>query len=65
MQAMDSAQSQLIQITERVRAAAADAVPLRIRGGGTKDFHGLALQGELLTRGRWPAWSATSPANWS
>jgi glycolate oxidase FAD binding subunit len=48
MQAMDSAQSQLIQITERVRAAAADAVPLRIRGGGTKDFHGLALQGELL-----------------
>lgn len=48
MQAMDSAQSQLIQIAERVRAAAADATPLRIRGGGTKDFHGLALQGELL-----------------
>ncbi|CAB5684421.1 Uncharacterized FAD-linked oxidoreductase Rv2280 [Delftia tsuruhatensis] len=45
---MDSAQSQLIQIAERVRAAAADATPLRIRGGGTKDFHGLALQGELL-----------------
>ena len=48
MQAMDSAQSQLIQIAERVRAAAADATPLRLRGGGTKDFHGLALQGELL-----------------
>ena len=48
MQAMDSAQSQLIQIAERVRTAAADATPLRIRGGGTKDFHGLALQGELL-----------------
>ncbi len=48
MRAMDSAQSQLIQIAERVRAAAADATPLRIRGGGTKDFHGLALQGELL-----------------
>ena len=48
MQAMDSAQSHLLQIAQRVRAAAADATPLRIRGGGTKDFHGLALQGELL-----------------
>ncbi|MBN9322490.1 MAG: glycolate oxidase subunit GlcE, partial [Delftia acidovorans] len=37
-----------LQIAQRVRAAAADATPLRIRGGGTKDFHGLALQGELL-----------------
>lgn len=33
---------------ERVRAALADASPLRIRGGGSKDFHGLQLQGELL-----------------
>ena len=33
---------------ERVRAALADACPLRIRGGGSKDFHGLQLQGELL-----------------
>lgn len=48
MQAMDSAQSHLLQIAQRVRAAAADATPLRIRGGGTKDFHGLALQGDLL-----------------
>jgi DNA-binding transcriptional LysR family regulator len=31
MQAMDSAQSQLIQITERVRAAAADAVSLKLK----------------------------------
>ena len=46
---MDSA---LAQITERVRAAAADQTPLRLRGGGTKDFHGLALHGEVLdTRG--------------
>jgi len=42
---MDSA---LQQITERVRAAAASATPLRIRGGGSKDFYGQSLQGELL-----------------
>lgn len=34
---------------ERVRAAAARQVPLRIRGGGSKDFHGgVPLQGEAL-----------------
>ena len=42
---MDTA---IAQITDRVRAAAAHQTPLRIRGGGTKDFHGLALQGEVL-----------------
>ena len=45
MQGMDLA---LAQITDRVRAAAADQTPLRLRGGGTKDFWGLALQGEVL-----------------
>ncbi|MES2613765.1 MAG: glycolate oxidase subunit GlcE [Pseudomonadota bacterium] len=45
MHSMDFA---LAQITERVRAAAADQTPLRIRGGGSKDFHGLALHGEVL-----------------
>lgn len=44
--------STLASIADRVRAAAADQTPLRIRGGGTKDFHGLALHGEVLdTRG--------------
>lgn len=38
----------LSQIVERIRAAASDAAPLRIRGGGTKDFHGELLQGEIL-----------------
>ena len=38
----------LAQITERVRAAVADQTHLRIRGGGTKDFHGRALHGEVL-----------------
>ena len=43
---MDTALSQL---TDRVRAAAADQKALRIRGGGSKDFHGgLSLQGEVL-----------------
>ncbi|MGV3680177.1 MAG: glycolate oxidase subunit GlcE [Acidovorax sp.] len=45
MHGMDFA---LAQITERVRAAAADQTPLRIRGSGSKDFHGLALHGEVL-----------------
>lgn len=45
MQAMEFA---LRQIVDRVRAAAAAQTPLRIRGGGTKDFHGLALHGEVL-----------------
>ena len=45
MQGMDQA---LAQITERVRAAIADQTPLRIRGGGTKDFHGRALRGDVL-----------------
>ena len=40
--------STLALIAERVRAAAADQTPLRLRGGGTKDFYGLALQGEVL-----------------
>lgn len=42
---MDAA---LQQILERVRAAYADRTPLRIRGGGSKDFHGLQLQGQVL-----------------
>ncbi|KQR37962.1 glycolate oxidase subunit GlcE [Acidovorax sp. Leaf160] len=43
---MDSA---LSQIVERVRASASNQRPLRLRGGGTKDFHGGAvLQGEVL-----------------
>jgi glycolate oxidase FAD binding subunit len=36
------------QLIERVREAAADASPLCIRGGGTKDFYGGALVGEPL-----------------
>jgi glycolate oxidase FAD binding subunit len=35
-------------LTDRIRAAAADGTPLRIRGGGSKYFYGHSLQGELL-----------------
>lgn len=42
---MDAA---LTQTLERVRAALAHHTPLRLRGGGSKDFHGLQLQGEIL-----------------
>ena len=33
---------------DRVRSAAATGVPLRIRGGGSKNFYAQALEGELL-----------------
>src|SRR4029453_4847768 len=32
----------------RIRAAVAARAPLRIRGGGTKDFYGQALAGDVL-----------------
>jgi glycolate oxidase FAD binding subunit len=33
---------------ERIRSAAAEKKPLRLRGGGSKDFYGQALEGEVL-----------------
>ena len=36
------------QFADAIRAAAAEKRPLRLRGGGTKDFYGQTLQGELL-----------------
>jgi len=42
----------LEQLQERIREAAGRGTPLRIRGGGTKDFYGNEARGELLdTRG--------------
>lgn len=38
----------LDELQARIRAAASSRTPLRLRGGGSKDFHGQALQGELL-----------------
>jgi len=39
----------LNHMVERIRAAAAEAEPLCIRGGGTKDFYGEIPQGEVLS----------------
>lgn len=41
-------ESALHTLTEQVRAAAARQAPLRICGGGSKDFHGSLPQGERL-----------------
>lgn len=42
----------LQELVARVRAALDDQTPLRIRGGGSKDFYGQQLHGEILdTRG--------------
>ncbi|QOY95306.1 glycolate oxidase subunit GlcE [Massilia sp. UMI-21] len=36
------------EFQQRVRAAAASRTPLRIRGGGSKDWYGQRLEGEIL-----------------
>ena len=39
----------LAELVARIRSATADGTPLRIRGGGSKDFHGERLQGEIVS----------------
>ena len=34
--------------SERIRSASAERRPVRIRGGGTKDWYGQSLQGEII-----------------
>jgi glycolate oxidase FAD binding subunit len=47
---MDTAQSpHIAPYIDRIRAAVADGTPLRLRGGGSKDFYGQGLTGELLS----------------
>lgn len=48
MLAMISTTDLTASIAAQVRAAAAAGAPLRIRGGGSKDFYGQSLQGEVL-----------------
>jgi glycolate oxidase FAD binding subunit len=45
---MVSEQDMTASIAERVRGAAAAGSALRIRGGGSKDFYGQALNGDIL-----------------
>ncbi len=47
-----SAPSALTQIQQQIREAASHQRPIRIRGGGTKDFYGESLRGEVLDMGR-------------
>ena len=44
----DNAQQTLQGFTHRILQASQSGQPLRLRGGGTKDFLGQALQGEVL-----------------
>ena len=48
MQVMQTMDTALKDTTDRIRAASADGKTLCIRGGGSKDFYGNRLQGELL-----------------
>ena len=48
MAAMVPATDFMASTAERVRAAATTGTPLRIRGGGSKDFYGQALKGDIL-----------------
>ena len=45
---MDEDTDLTASLARRVRDAAASGAPLRIRGGGSKDFYGQTLEGELL-----------------
>lgn len=50
------------ELIEQVRAAAATSEPLRIRGGGTKDFYGGPLQGRVLETRHWQGIEAHEPS---
>jgi len=52
------------RFADRIRSAAAEKTPLRLRGGGTKDFYGQALDGRRWTRAPMPASSPTNRPNW-
>jgi glycolate oxidase FAD binding subunit len=51
----------LQNLAERVRAAAAGRKPLRIRGGGTKDFYGERSEGDLLDAREYAGIAAYEP----
>jgi len=45
---MPAMQATLHYFSERLRAASSNAAPVRFRGGGSKDFYGQSLQGEVF-----------------
>jgi len=50
------------RFAESVRAASGRGAPLRLRGGGTKDFYGQALEGEVLNTGGYAGIVAYEPS---
>ncbi len=52
----------LTHLVDQVRAAASGGQALRIRGGGSKDFHAERLQGELLDTTGWRGIVAYEPS---
>jgi len=51
----------LMRWSERIRAAADAQTPLRLRGGGSKDFYGQALSGELFDTREYAGLAAYEP----
>jgi glycolate oxidase FAD binding subunit len=51
----------LARWSERIRAAATDRSPLRLHGGGSKDFYGQALAGELFDTREYAGLAAYEP----
>jgi len=51
MTAVDISDPVLHEMRERIVSAHATGMPLRLRGAGTKDFYGEALDGEILETG--------------
>ena len=52
---------ELIGLRERILAASAQRRPLRLRGGGTKDFLGQSLEGEVLDTRGWRGITSYEP----
>ncbi len=45
---MSTPDAGIAELRERVLAASAGGTPLRLKGAGTKDFYGEALEGDVL-----------------
>ena len=59
---MQTPDTSLRHLIDRVQAARADHTPLRLRGGGSKDFYGESLQGELLDVSGWRGITSYEPS---
>jgi glycolate oxidase FAD binding subunit len=57
-----SADSALVALRQQVQQASAQRTPLRLRGGGSKDFYGGVLRGEVLELGAYRGIVSYEPA---